>query len=136
MEPRGLGMARRIAQLSYRSRTEMELRFGRSPQIREDPFAWKDGRAGGRFAIASFLDHHADKLARRFDANSTIALTKAMSLFRLSQQEQITALAPGAHDLQIIRSLHGHDGFLVESEQLGAIVRDALGICAPPASRP
>jgi homoserine O-acetyltransferase len=59
-----------------------------------------------------------------------------MSLFRLSQQEQITALAPGAHDLQIIRSLHGHDGFLVESDQLGAIVRDALGICAPPVSRP
>jgi O-acetylhomoserine (thiol)-lyase len=27
---------------------------------------------------------------------------------------QITALAPGAHDLQIIRSLHGHDGFLLE----------------------
>lgn len=52
------------------------------------------------------------------------------------QQEQITALAPGAQDLQIIRSLHGHDGFLVESDQLGAIVRDALGICAPPASRP
>ena len=47
-------------------------------------------------------------------------------LFPLSQQEQITALAPGAHDLQIIRSLHGHDGFLVESDQLGAIVRDVL----------
>ena len=154
---RGLGVARRIAQLSYRSRAELELRFGRSAQVREDPFAWKDGQAGGRFAIASYLDHHADKLARRFDANSTIALTQAMSLFDLgrdrggveqalsrinrpltvvgmdsdrlfplSQQEQITALAPGAHDLQIIRSLHGHDGFLVESDQLGAIVRDVL----------
>jgi hypothetical protein len=54
----------------------------------------------------------------------------------LSQQEQITALAPGAHDLQIIRNLHGHDGFLVESDQLGAIVRDAPGICAPPVSQP
>jgi len=164
---RGLGVARRIAQLSYRSRAELELRFGRSAQVREDPFAWKDGQAGGRFAIASYLDHHADKLARRFDANSTIALTRAMSLFDLgrdrggveqalsrinrpltvvgmdsdrlfplSQQEQITALAPGAHDLQIIRSLHGHDGFLVESDQLGAIVRDALRICAPPVSPP
>jgi homoserine O-acetyltransferase len=57
-------------------------------------------------------------------------------LFPLSQQEQITALAPGAHALQIIRSLHGHDGFLVESDQLGAIVRDALRICAPPVSQP
>ena len=48
-----LGVARRIAQLSYRSRAKLELRFGRSPQIREDPFTWKDGRVGGRFAIAS-----------------------------------------------------------------------------------
>ena len=72
----------------------------------------------------------------RYRNAQNIALTQAMSLFRLSQQEQITALAPGAHDLQFIRSLHGHDGFLVESEQLGAIVRDALGICAPPVSPP
>jgi homoserine acetyltransferase len=57
-----------------------------------------------------------------------------MSLFCLSQQEQITALAPGAHDLQIIHSLHGLDGFLVESDQLGANVRDAFGICAWPES--
>ena len=40
-----------------------------------------DPKDGGRFAIASYLDHHADKLVRRFDANSTIALTQAMSLF-------------------------------------------------------
>ena len=47
-------------------------------------------------------------------------------LFPLSQQEQITALAPGAHDLQIIHSLHGQDGFLVEGNQLAAIVAIAL----------
>jgi hypothetical protein len=35
-----------------------------------------------------------------------------------------------------IRSLHGNIGFLAKSDQLGAIVRDALGICAPPASLP
>lgn len=154
---RGLGVARRIAHLTYRSRQELETRFGRRPQAQEDPYAWQDGRGGGRFAIASYLDHHADKLARRFDANSYIALTQAMSLFDLGrgragvdqalrrirqpltvvgvdsdrlfpleQQQRIARLAPGAGPLRVIRSLHGHDGFLVETDQLGAIVRDAL----------
>jgi len=152
---RGLGVARRIAQLSYRSPQELEARFGRNPQTQEDPYAWENGRCGGRFAIASYLDHHADKLARRFDANSYIALTQAMSLFDLGrgrggvdqslrgisqpltvvgvdsdrlfpldQQQQIASLAPGAGPLRVIRSLHGHDGFLVEIDQLSAIVRD------------
>lgn len=154
---RGLGVARRIAHLSYRSRQELEQRFGRQPQGQEDPYAWQNGRPGGRFAVASYLDHHADKLCRRFDANSYITLTRAMSLFDLGrrrggleaalggiqqpltvvgvdsdrlfpleQQRQIVALAPGARPLQVIHSLHGHDGFLVEADQLGAIVRDAL----------
>lgn len=156
---RGLGVARRIAHLSYRSRQELETRFGRSPQVQEDPYAWQNGRPGGRFAIASYLDHHADKLARRFDANSYIALTQAMSLFDLGrgrggvdqalgrirqpltvvgvdsdrlfpleQQQRIANLAPGAGPLRVIRSLHGHDGFLVETDQLAAIVRDSLTI--------
>jgi homoserine O-acetyltransferase len=153
----GLGVARRIAQLSYRSPQELETRFGRNPQAQENPYGWENGRCGGRFAIASYLDHHADKLARRFDANTYIALTQAMSLFDLGrgrggvhqalrrisqpltvvgvdsdrlfpleQQQRIATLAPGAGPLRVVRSLHGHDGFLVETDQLGAIVRDVL----------
>ena len=156
---RGLGVARRIAHLSYRSSQELEMRFGRSPQAQEDPYAWQHGRPGGRFAIASYLDHQADKLARRFDANSYIALTQAMSLFDLGrgrggidralqrinqpltvvgvdsdrlfpleQQHQITSRAPGAGPLRLMHSLHGHDGFLVETDQLGAIIRDILEV--------
>lgn len=154
---RGLGVARRIAQLSYRSSQELEMRFGRCPQAHEDPYAWESGRPGGRFAITSYLDYHADKLARRFDANSYIALTQAMSLFDvgrgrggvdqalrcirqpltvvgvdsdrlfpLEQQHQIASHAPGAGPLRVIRSLHGHDGFLVEIDQIGVIIRDVL----------
>ena len=37
---RGLGVARRIAQLSYRSPAELDLRFGSSAQIGEDPYGW------------------------------------------------------------------------------------------------
>jgi homoserine O-acetyltransferase len=159
---RGLGVARRVAHLTYRSPRELQVRFGRAAQDREDPYAWREGRSGGRFAVASYLDHHADKLARRFDANTYIALTRAMSLFDLGRgrggvtsalgsitapltvigidsdrlfplelQEEIATQAPGAGDLKVVRSLHGHDGFLVETQQMGDLVREALAGCLP-----
>jgi homoserine O-acetyltransferase len=147
----GMGIARRIAHLTYRSETELDLRFGRDAQDGENP----DG--GGRFAIESYLDHHADKLARRFDANTYIALTRAMSLFDVGRgrggvpvalgtisapltvvgidsdrlfplrlQQEIVDLTPGADRLHLLRSPYGHDGFLVEDDQVGGFVRHAL----------
>ena len=146
----GMGIARRIAHLTYRSETELDLRFGREAQEHEDPYR------GGRFAVTSYLDHHADKLARRFDANTYIALTQAMSLFDLGRnrggvaaalsaieqpltvvgidsdrlfplrlQQAIVDLAPGADVLHVVHSLHGHDGFLVEDEQVTGFVEHA-----------
>lgn len=70
----GLGVARRIAHATYRSAAELDLRFGRSPQPGEQPIG-----GGGRYAVESYLDHHADKLVHRFDANSYVVLTEAMS---------------------------------------------------------
>lgn len=147
---RGLGLARRVGHLSYRSEAEMQTRFGREPQVQEDPLA------GGRYAIESYLDHHANKLARRFDANSYITLTEAMAhhdvgrgrggvgpalagvraattavgidsdrLYPLYQQHEIVEHVPDA-TLEVVRSIHGHDGFLVESEQLDKILARAL----------
>lgn len=147
----GMGIARRIAHLTYRSESELDLRFGRSAQGDEDPFD------GGRFAVESYLDHQADKLARRFDANTYIALTQAMSLFDVGRgrggtdaalgtitrplvvvgidsdrlfplrlQQHIVDSAPGADGLHLIHSPYGHDGFLVEEEQVGDLVRYAL----------
>ena len=69
----GMGIARRIAHLSYRGVAELETRFGREEQAGESV------AAGGRFAIESYLDHHAAKLARRFDAGSYVALSEAMN---------------------------------------------------------
>lgn len=70
----GLGVARRIAHTTYRSEAEINLRFGRLPQAGENPIG-----GGGRFAVESYLDHHAGKLVRRFDANSYLVLTEAMN---------------------------------------------------------
>jgi len=147
----GMGIARRIAHLTYRSESELDLRFGRDPQGDEDP------SDGGRFAVESYLDHQADKLSRRFDANTYVALTRAMSLFDVGEgrggvtetlgrfrapltvvgldsdrlfplrlQEELVAATPTANPLHVVRSPYGHDGFLVEKDQVGEIVHEAL----------
>jgi homoserine O-acetyltransferase len=149
----GLGIARRIAHITYRSEPELAERFGRTPQDDEVPLG-----GGGRYAVESYLDHHADKLARRFDAGSYVVLTEAMSshdigrgrggvasalgrvtadlhvaavdsdrLYPPRLSEEIVAQAPTARPLQLLESQYGHDGFLIETHQVGAVVREALG---------
>ncbi|WP_254920847.1 homoserine O-acetyltransferase MetX [Blastococcus mobilis] len=139
----GLGVARRIAHLTYRSALELDARFG--TRVQDD----------GRFAVASYLDHHADKLAGRFEAGSYVLLTEAMNswdvgrdrggieaalarvtarsvvagvdgdrLYPITQQQQV---ADGLGvPLQVISSPFGHDGFLIETRAVGALLRDLL----------
>ncbi|PRB67600.1 homoserine O-acetyltransferase [Arthrobacter sp. MYb213] len=73
----GLGLARRLAHITYRSETELETRFARNAQPGEEPFASLDGRRG-RYQVESYLDHQATKLVHRFDANSYLVLTEAL----------------------------------------------------------
>ncbi len=70
----GMGVARSIAHTTYRSGGEINLRFGRQAQPGEQPLG-----GGGRYAVESYLDHHASKLSDRFDANSYVVLTEAMN---------------------------------------------------------
>ena len=69
----GLGIARMIAHTTYRSEGELADRFGRSFQGNSDPIG-----KGGLFAVQSYLQHHARKLARRFDANTYVRLAQAI----------------------------------------------------------
>ncbi|QMU78758.1 homoserine O-acetyltransferase [Streptacidiphilus sp. PB12-B1b] len=157
----GLSTARRIAQLTYRTAAELDGRFGARPQDGEDP------ARSGRYAVGSYLDHHADKLVRRFDAGSYAALTEAMNghdvgrgrggtraalrratmpavvagvdsdrLYPLPLQRELAAALPGADRLRVIRSAHGHDGFLLEVEQLAALVGELTGPAPTPAPGP
>jgi homoserine O-acetyltransferase/O-succinyltransferase len=143
----GLGIARRIAHISYRTEAELAARFGRNPQ------------GDGRFAVESYLDHHADKLTRRFDPDSYVVLTESMNshdvgrdrggirsalrrvtartivagvdtdrLYPLAQQAELAAGIPTADDLRIVTSDYGHDAFLVESDQVAALVRELLPV--------
>jgi homoserine O-acetyltransferase len=149
----GLGIARRLAHVTYRSQQEINLRFGRRAQTGEDPLG---GR--GRYAVESYLDHHADKLVHRFDANSYLVLTEAMNshdvgrgrggvaaalsrvtartavaaidsdrLYPVELNAEIAAGIPGCAPLRVLESPYGHDAFLIESEQVGGIVEELLG---------
>jgi homoserine O-acetyltransferase len=153
---RGLGIARRIAHITYRSEPELSARFGCRHQGGED--AWR----GGRYAIASYLDHQADKLVRRFDAGSYVTLTEAMNshdigrsrrgataalrrvqartvvvgidsdrLYPLSQQRQLAAGISGADSLRVISSPYGHDAFLIETDQVAACLHELLPSAVP-----
>ena len=86
----GLGIARRIAHTTYRTADELETRFGNRPQGHEDPH---DGE--GRHQVTSYLDHHAVKLARRFDANSYITLARTMSTHDVGRDRGGVAAALG-----------------------------------------
>lgn len=74
----GLGLARRIAHITYRSEAELEHRFGHVPQAQEDPFGSPLPAFRGRYAVESYLDHQGKKLSSRFDANSYLLLTEAL----------------------------------------------------------
>lgn len=77
---RGLAIAREIALIHYRSDEEWNDRFGRDPLDRLDRFdQW------GRFQVEGYLDHHGQKFAARFDANSYLVLNRSMDLHDLGR---------------------------------------------------
>ncbi|MGL5829775.1 MAG: homoserine O-acetyltransferase MetX [Angustibacter sp.] len=152
----GLGLARRIAHITYRSELELAQRFGRAPQGDEQPCG-----GSGRYAIESYLDHHANKLVQRFDAGSYVTLTEAMNshdigrsrggfraaLSRITAQTLVAAVdsdrlypARLSQDIvdearhatsALIHSEHGHDGFLIETAQVADLVRGTLASLSP-----
>ncbi|MFF3847793.1 homoserine O-acetyltransferase [Streptomyces sp. NPDC002328] len=152
----GLGLARRLAHVTYRSEPELQVRFARLPQGAEDPLA------GGRYQVESYLDHQAAKLVRRFDAGSYAVLSEAMNahdvgrgrggvrealrrvtaptlvagvdsdrLYPLSQQAELAAGIPTADAPRVVESPYGHDGFLIETEQVAALVSELVPDAVP-----
>jgi homoserine O-acetyltransferase len=76
----GLALARMISQITFRSDDVFTERFGRSVVEPLDGFdLWQ------RFQVERYLEYQGTKLARRFDANSYLLLTKAMDLHDLAR---------------------------------------------------
>jgi homoserine O-acetyltransferase len=56
----------------------------------------------------------------------TIAGISSDRLYPLRLQWELAELLPGAEDVHVIDSIIGHDGFLVEHEAVGSVMRAAL----------
>ena len=76
----GLAIARSVAQITYRSAEVFDDRFARELVDPRSVFGHWD-----RFQVESYLDYHGEKLVRRFDANSYLALNRTMDLHDLSR---------------------------------------------------
>lgn len=151
---RGMGLARRLGHITYRSEMELHQRFANRSQPGEDALA---PDRSGRYAVVSYLDHAATRLERRFDPNTYLAINEAMNhhdigrgrggvaaamkritadltvvgldgdrLYPIRQQRELAFLAPVATEVQTVHSMFGHDAFLVDVEQTGRFVAEAL----------
>jgi len=151
----GLGVARAVAQTTYRSDEVFQRRFGRELSQPLDTFdLWSD------FEVERYLAYHGEKLARRFDANSYLVLNKAMDLHDLGRgrggvpaaltriQAPVLTMSISSDTLYpphqqielrdglraagrecdhvLVDSPQGHDGFLLETDEIGAAVAEFL----------
>ena len=89
----GLAIARMIGHITYLSREAMRTKFGGgrdAPREVDGPFE-KDTN------VASYLAYQGRKFVERFDANSYLAISRAMDAFDLGEGEALArALAPAA----------------------------------------
>ncbi|MQY29915.1 homoserine O-acetyltransferase MetX [Nocardia aurantia] len=149
----GMGLARRIAHLTYRTEFELDHRFENRAQDDEDPWS------GGRYAVQSYLEHQADKLVARFDPATYVLLTEAMNrhdvgrgrggveaalastpvpcvvggvdsdrLYPLRTQQELADLLPGCRGLEVVHSRDGHDGFLTETTAVGKLLVQTMDL--------
>ena len=141
----GFTLARKIAMLTYKSYDSFNQKFGRDKS--------KDN---GFFEVESYLNYQGDKISKRFDANAYLYLSEAMDnhdvgagrvgieaalrnikckteivgissdvLYPIEEQKIIASMIPNSTYSEIT-SIHGHDAFLIEFEQVDKIIRDFL----------
>lgn len=159
----GLSTARMLAQITFRTDDVFTDRFGRQLAPGDRPTDGRSFDLWQRFEVERYLDHHGDKLVRRFDANSYLVVGKAMDLHDVGrgrgglqaamariaapvlsigvssdvlyppyQQRQVYALVadhvPGPVRSRYVEvdSPHGHDAFLLETDQVGLPIASFL----------
>lgn len=147
----GLRHARMIAMLTYKSEALFDERFGR----RKDRKGGDPARAlRDRFDIEGYLEYQGDIFVKRMDANSYLALSRAMDMFDTTQThyerietdltfvgiasdwlfpaarvhraaERFARLGNSSRYFEMT-SGHGHDAFLADTDELGALLAPVL----------
>lgn len=140
----GLKAARAIAMLSYRSYQDFEIKQSDEANEIENHQASKYVRyqgekfinrfkAGAYYTLSKVMDSH-DVGRGRESRESALSSIKSKTLvigvssdllFPLTEQRYLAEHIPEA-ELGIIESVHGHDAFLIEYEQLNQLIDDFI----------
>jgi homoserine O-acetyltransferase len=79
----GMGVARMVGHVTYLSAQALGDKFGRRLQFADD---LRYTITEPEFAVESYLRHQADSFVRRFDANTYLYLSRALTYFDLGRQ--------------------------------------------------
>ncbi|KZS84378.1 MULTISPECIES: homoserine O-acetyltransferase MetX [Mycobacterium] len=147
----GLKIARRVAHLTYRGEIELDNRFANRGQDGEDPT--DGGRyavqsylehqgdkllsrfdAGSYVVLTETLNSHDVGRGRGGVAAAlrgcpvpvVVGGITSDRLYPLRLQQELAELLPGCAGLQVVDSVCGHDGFLIEMEAVGELIRQTL----------
>jgi len=77
----GMGIARMVGHVTYLSRHSMDTKFGRRLQDRDSQ---SHTLTEADYAVESYLRHQARKFAERFDANTYLYISRALTYFDLA----------------------------------------------------
>jgi len=148
-------IARRFAHLTYRGESELDDRFGNDAQGNEDPtnggryavqsyLEHQGGKLAARFdpgtyvALTDALSSHDVGRGRGGVAaalgNCAVPVVvggiTSDRLYPLRLQEELAELLPGCTGLNVVDSIYGHDGFLVETDAVGELIRRTLELAS------
>ena len=79
----GMGVARMVGHITYLSAPALDDRFGRRLQFADD-IRYTIGEP--EFEVENYLRHQAESFVRRFDANTYLYLSRALTYFDLARQ--------------------------------------------------
>ncbi len=93
----GIGIARMVGHVTYLSAESMREKFARRLQDRDD---YSFTLTEPDFAVESYLRHQADTFAGRFDANSYLYISRALTYFDLARDHGDGHLAHAVADVK------------------------------------
>jgi homoserine O-acetyltransferase len=90
----GMGVARMVGHITYLSSISLEDKFGRRLQFADDI---RYRLTDPEFEIESYLRYQADTFVKRFDANTYLYTSRALSYFDLARQYGGGSLSAALH---------------------------------------
>ena len=92
----GMGVARMVGHVTYLSAPALDDRFGRRLQFADD-IRYTIGEP--EFEVENYLRHQADSFVKRFDANTYLYMSRALTYFDLARQHGGGSLARALEDI-------------------------------------